>query len=1199
MHKRKSSRMLVILLLCLVYTTSAQHDAPANFDHFPEWFKDSKQEGFYIMGWEGNHTYSVFAFGLVSVSPECTVASETSFSHSLTFVGKGLDKHCTLKFRNNGKLYETILDETALPHPSCRDPSEVFAAVSPNTHSPGSRIVYCTNSSMFEHWNELQDSKGCYNTYFHLHYRSCSFIYTTHRKLLASCDVEIKKSQLHPGNNVEITTHSEGTVQLKSERFIKTEACNFECNFEIGVVNELTVTCPDGSQHHFAINKDLRDKCMGVDIPYLRWVAIVICKITFHPWLIITMLIWYITSEVIFQYFCYLMSSSFHFLHKKISLRLQRMDEETGHCKYCGGILLNEEAARQHSRCHLGECRFCGASIKLSALHKHAIRCQAGAEALKELISSVDKLSKFFRASRFLLVVASNKLVNRIIKWAGLATIFLLIFIPPIGANAVTNTGASQTHPETIRYHSIDDNIESPLTNVSKFTEQCAEEGLEAALDGFQPSYFDQLAEELDFCSRRCFTNEGYCACPSADPKFSKFMDNGSNLFDGHLQNPNDMLDVIDSLAVQESLHERDRRNAPEDRIAKDHRRARTRNMQKASTARSLNPANHKKSITRSNKRLRKYFEVPMKTQEAGRQFAHLAYAKNILTNWGNIHVESSFTPSENDRNIAVSWETIRQDKDKVYIKGTSSVYLEVAAGSGINFELSHPDSDEKGLVSTYIYDYSQVYSTTLKYVTSDRIVDQWFRGACTGSCVSKCACTTNTCHYKQWDQDRGWGCNPSWCWSSGTGCSCCAVDVNLIGGKWIAAVYEVQYEGTELLICQSIGYDKFNCRVVSDNDVETVEDFKFSYGKISSIDYKLPPRIAVFWEAEKETKFKPAFPSGVWLNPDICDFNCNHGVPGDVKSKNLKIMSESPNMNDDSYSMSWTGLEIEHICHFADWPDCEFYNLEKDITYKFDHINKTSEHLNVRFTPQRLTVSKDSGLDLRVKPKGKAGIIPLTLQVKNFALTKKHIKPEFSSFRIIHCEGCYACAAGFTCSFIIRIKTPDSYNVHVKPHSSFVTTSDQTYTVSTKESKKTFELRGFTMLNMSEITFCIEEQESLCSKSSITLHEPDNLLIEKNNLVSHQKNTDTQCKGVGGFFGCTFSNMRSSLAYIGNSVLSAFTGWFGFLKAMIYLVLIMLFGYVSFKVGHLTYMVFRGITPKKKFIDPKKMIEENHPKGH
>lgn len=284
-----------------------------------------------------------------------------------------------------------------------------------------------------------------------------------------------------------------------------------------------------------------------------------------------------------------------------------------------------------------------------------------------------------------------------------------------------------------------------------------------------------------------------------------------------------------------------------------------------------------------------------------------LPHLSKILTSWGILDSYSLTEPNVNLQNIEVSWELSKKDKKRVFVKGTSIGKLKLDDHSGLVWKIKNKDSNEIKSLSVYIAESGQVYKTSLKYFTGSRKLTDLCRGVCTGECPANCACLSTTCKFKKWDYDRGWGCNPTWCWSINSGCSCCAIDVQPGKRKWVIGVYQTECLYTEMVICIKFGHDNVNCRVTRDNTKFTIERFTFTISKAYGIDKKLPTRIGVVWYNLDSDYLQVKHPKYFWLDPDICDESCNHGDIGDYKSWDIetaqglegkKIVSFSRDMN-------------------------------------------------------------------------------------------------------------------------------------------------------------------------------------------------------------------------------------------------------------------------------------------------------------
>lgn len=121
--------------------------------------------------------------------------------------------------------------------------------------------------------------------------------------------------------------------------------------------------------------------------------------------------------------------------------------------------------------------------------------------------------------------------------------------------------------------------------------------------------------------------------------------------------------------------------------------------------------------------------------------------------------------------------------------------------------------------------------------------------------------------------------------------------------------------------MCINLGYDKLNCKIISENEVINLDGIKFTHPTVYGIDKMLPNKVGIVWKKNLDSQFKPSMPNNVTLNPHICETNCNYGETGDFKYFSINYLFV--NQNRTTQTMEWTGVDVEHTCHFASWPDC------------------------------------------------------------------------------------------------------------------------------------------------------------------------------------------------------------------------------------------------------------------------------------
>lgn len=382
----------------------------------------------------------------------------------------------------------------------------------------------------------------------------------------------------------------------------------------------------------------------------------------------------------------------------------------------------------------------------------------------------------------------------------------------------------------------------------------------------------DALKEEIDICGTDCFHKPDTCQCP-VNMNSTKF-DEINKRFSDYLKLEMDSEDNV---------------------LADNPGNSKHLNMTGArdSNIELMDESVYGKLMTFEDDHVDKFIHQMKILKSVNHNKNKLLFLPNlskIQTSWGIVKIDSLTSPISNFRNIDTTWATSRKEKGKVIVKGTVIGKLKLSDYTGMSWTITSEEASEQKTISMYIVEAAQTYNLKLKYYTASRKLSKWYRGTCTGNCPKECACSSSTCKYKKWDYDRGWGCNPTWCWSISSGCSCCAADVVSGPRKWIVGVFQVEYKETQIVFCLNEGHDQVSCHVTNDNEKLSINNYKITISKAYAQDNKLPKTIALVWFNDIDNKdfIQIKHPTYIWDDPRICDEGCNHGDIGDYKAYDL-----------------------------------------------------------------------------------------------------------------------------------------------------------------------------------------------------------------------------------------------------------------------------------------------------------------------
>lgn len=528
----------------------------------------------------------------------------------------------------------------------------------------------------------------------------------------------------------------------------------------------------------------------------------------------------------------------------------------------------------------------------------------------------------------------------------------------------------------------------------------------------------------------------------------------------------------------------------------------------------------------------------------------------DVTAPWGSLHVDSAYKPSYSGSHISLSWTEVSSTDEHITLNGKSQAVLNLEAGTGLMWEIKSPKAAETKRVFVSILDHTQVYSSRFLYGTGDREIETWMHGRCTGDCPERCSCDSHLCHHSEFDDFTSWKCNPTWCWSIGSGCACCALDVKTPFQDWFVTKWELEYVDSPVIACIETSSEDRICQQVSAGVTLQLGPISVQFSDPSGISKKLPREVAVFHKTPKQDLFDIAKKIKLVDARTMCDVqSCTHGPVGD-----FQVYSISPLFNRDHTSLtplanreylnktnswvSWAGVSSFYTCHPGHWPDCHSTGVVQRNTDAFENLWRGGDaSVNYFFHSEQINISGPPTMNLKGRPWMGAGQITAMLDVQGLVLKSVKVKPEGLHLDISNCHGCYGCSSGFTCTIRVQITHPDQFTVHlmsedpniITPSLSILAKNDQT---------QSQELFFYAATDTSD--FCVRIKEPNadgsiargCAKASLVAQE--GVVLEHRRTLHSTSNSTC----VSGYFACLFANSGDFFKNLGG-FLGSFFGRF------------------------------------------------------
>ncbi|AJG39288.1 glycoprotein precursor [Wenzhou Tick Virus] len=620
-------------------------------------------------------------------------------------------------------------------------------------------------------------------------------------------------------------------------------------------------------------------------------------------------------------------------------------------------------------------------------------------------------------------------------------------------------------------------------------------------------------------------------------------------------------------------------------------------------------------------------FPDPKKLAELSSQGGHQIKAitkkraLDVTAPWGTVHVADAYKPSYSGKHISLSWTESSSSSDHVTLNGKSEAIVNLEAGTGLMWEISSPSSSERRRVFVSILDHTQIYNTRFLYATGDRTVDTWMQGRCTGDCPENCACTTHLCHYSKFDDFTNWRCNPSWCFSIGSGCACCALGLKETYRDWFVSKWELSYIESQVIACVETSPEDRICELVSAGSMIQLGPVSVQFSGVSGVSQKLPPEVAIFHKSPKQKMFDMAKKIRMVNGKTLCDIqSCTHGPVGDFQLYrvaplfdndhiNLNSINGNGGLNSTNSWMSWSGVTSYYTCHPGHWPDCHSTGVVPHNTEAFQNLWDSGDvSVNYFLHSEKLMMGDNPTLNLKGRPSFGAGQLTALLEVQGLTLKSVKIKPEGLHVELSSCKGCYGCSTGFTCLVRVKINKPETFAVHlvsedpdiIAPSISILARSEQA---------NIQELRFFAAADKKTLCIKLAEEDGSTGtvRACVNLQLDGQKAVLLENRRTLHSTSDSNC--TTGYLDCTSSNFLSFFGTIGSFFSHVFGRWWvGLLVALLVIAVVaclVLFGPSSLGVliaccrarkGYKRLMQFDDI--RDEWSQARKKVDEEKKKG-
>lgn len=557
----------------------------------------------------------------------------------------------------------------------------------------------------------------------------------------------------------------------------------------------------------------------------------------------------------------------------------------------------------------------------------------------------------------------------------------------------------------------------------------------------------------------------------------------------------------------------------------------------------------------------------------------------DVLAPWGTLHISDSFQPTYSGSHISLSWTESSTSDDHVILNGKSEAIIKLQAGTSLMWEISTPKSKEVRRVFVSILDFTQIYTSRFLYLTGDRTIESWMQGRCTGDCPDRCGCTSSLCFYNKYDDFTNWRCNPTWCWSIGQGCACCALGIKSYFTNWLASKWELNYVETAVIACVETSPEDRVCQEVSAGSLIQLGPISVQFSDPSGIEEKLPKDVVAFHKSPIHDSFDYTGKVRLADGRSVCDLqSCTHGPVGDLQlyeptalfdhdHVNVNSIGNGKGVNDSNAWMSWSGTGTYYTCHPGNWPDCHSTGVVTNNGEAFENLyNSGDVGINWYYHTESLHMTDTPTMNIKGRPSSGAGHLTALLEVQGLMLKSVRVQPEGLHLDVNSCTGCFACTTGFTCNVRVRITHPEQYGLHLISMDPDVVVPAVTI-IAKSDTAVSQDLHFFSVVD--KTNFCLRVKELDATKgevstcTSVSLTPPAKTLLE--HRVTLHSTSNPNC--TAGYFVCVAANAGSFFSGLG-SLLGRIFGslWGGIITIVIVAIIVLLL--IFFGPSIFTYLV-------------------------
>ncbi|AJG39281.1 glycoprotein precursor [Sanxia Water Strider Virus 1] len=474
-----------------------------------------------------------------------------------------------------------------------------------------------------------------------------------------------------------------------------------------------------------------------------------------------------------------------------------------------------------------------------------------------------------------------------------------------------------------------------------------------------------------------------------------------------------------------------------------------------------------------------------------------------IVSPKGFINYNSTYQPTSDDETIQLTFNTITKTPTTSVVSGESIYRMPFQNNEGISFRISTDEDFEVKTISVSLHDAFQVYKSKFVKWVSDRTLKISEEFGCTGSCDDLCKCEISTCKVAKWQDDRGWGCNPSWCWSISDGCTCCKASALENFSSGLLGIWEVELSYFGLTLCLSDSMLSYKCKYLEGPGTFLIGKYELSIGNPTGNIKKVSKFIATKHNVG-QTHSNIDQIVEIYSDPNICyQEHCTHGEIGDYSFRSIEDISTYADKKPTTY-MVWKTTSLSRQCSFGNYPKCYSDDMVSSLSDKFDYFYKNKQILKNDFRIVTSTLNQDrSGnpsLVLKVQPKMNYGYIEGLIKVRGLELQHKSVSVKVDTYILKTCGGCRNCRRGFWCTLRLSISEPLKFNIHL--YSEDPTVAIDTRTIEVGRYPKDYNVSMFTPILIREVKICIKEVDMCKTIKNISLDEPSFYLTHQGDSI-------------------------------------------------------------------------------------------------